>query len=201
MSPRGKQQNESMRQETQAKITTAALRVFAAYGFHGTTMKMIAQETGLSYGLIYHYFKSKEEVFLYLIEEALTLTGNIFNRVLTEEQPAWRALSNLSAALLSESLTGDATLYFHVMLQAFTQVNHLTGLSDRLNAYSEILMRQMVGVILRGQQEGTVAAGNPVALATTYLSLIQGLALYAFHDERVAQMMTPDDLLRILAAK
>jgi AcrR family transcriptional regulator len=63
MSPRGKKQNEQMRAEALEKIYIAALEVFAEYGYHGATMKRIAQATNLSYGLVYHYFPSKEAVF------------------------------------------------------------------------------------------------------------------------------------------
>lgn len=70
MSPRGKVQNEQMRQETLEKIEKGALKTFASYGFYGATMKKIALDTGLSYGLLYHYFKSKEDVFSHIVSVA-----------------------------------------------------------------------------------------------------------------------------------
>jgi pyruvate,orthophosphate dikinase len=62
MSPRGNEQNIRMRKDTLDRITSGALGVFAEYGYYGTTMKRITAATGLSYGLVYHYFKSKEEI-------------------------------------------------------------------------------------------------------------------------------------------
>ena len=55
MSPRSQKLNNQMRSQTLAKIDSAALKVFAACGYHGATMRRIAQAAGLSYGLVYHY--------------------------------------------------------------------------------------------------------------------------------------------------
>jgi TetR/AcrR family transcriptional regulator, fatty acid metabolism regulator protein len=43
-------------------ILDAAVRVFARQGFHGTRVSDIADEAGVAYGLVYHYFKSKDQV-------------------------------------------------------------------------------------------------------------------------------------------
>jgi AcrR family transcriptional regulator len=43
-------------------ILDAAIRVFARQGFHSARVSDIADEAGVAYGLVYHYFKSKDEV-------------------------------------------------------------------------------------------------------------------------------------------
>src|ERR671927_346465 len=43
-------------------ILDAAVRVFARQGFHTCRVSDIADEAGVAYGLVYHYFQSKEEV-------------------------------------------------------------------------------------------------------------------------------------------
>ena len=43
-------------------ILDAAVRVFARQGFHTCRVSDIADEAGVAYGLVYHYFKSKDEV-------------------------------------------------------------------------------------------------------------------------------------------
>lgn len=49
-------------QATKNRLIDAALRVFAEKGFVGSTTKDIAREAGVTDGLIYHYFKSKEDL-------------------------------------------------------------------------------------------------------------------------------------------
>ncbi|HEY2631557.1 MAG TPA: helix-turn-helix domain-containing protein, partial [Solirubrobacteraceae bacterium] len=43
-------------------ILDAAVKVFARQGFHGCRVSDIADEAGVAYGLLYHYFPSKDEV-------------------------------------------------------------------------------------------------------------------------------------------
>ena len=43
-------------------ILDAAVRVFARQGFHTCRVSDIADEAGVAYGLVYHYFGSKDEV-------------------------------------------------------------------------------------------------------------------------------------------
>lgn len=49
-------------EDRREQIIEAALRVFARKGFNGATNKDVAKEAGITPGLIYHYFESKEEL-------------------------------------------------------------------------------------------------------------------------------------------
>jgi TetR/AcrR family fatty acid metabolism transcriptional regulator len=54
-------------------ILDAAVRVFARQGFHSTRVSDIADEAGVAYGLVYHYFKSKDQVLNELFIERWSL--------------------------------------------------------------------------------------------------------------------------------
>ena len=58
----------SAKKNTKIKILDAAFNVFVKSGYNGTTMSHIVEESGLSKGAIYHYFSSKKELFLGLID-------------------------------------------------------------------------------------------------------------------------------------
>lgn len=60
--PRTKQQFEDIRQKSRKKILDAALEVFAKQGYHLATVDAIAKTAGISKGLMYNYFESKEQV-------------------------------------------------------------------------------------------------------------------------------------------
>ena len=55
------------------QILDAAIRVFARQGFHACRVSDIADEAGVAYGLVYHYFKSKDEVLNELFTERWSL--------------------------------------------------------------------------------------------------------------------------------
>jgi len=49
-------------EEKRRQLLDAAVRVFARKGFHASRVGDIAEEAGVAHGLLYHYFKSKDEV-------------------------------------------------------------------------------------------------------------------------------------------
>ena len=55
------------------QILDAAVRVFARQGFHSCRVSDIADEAGVAYGLVYHYFRSKDEVMNELFNERWSL--------------------------------------------------------------------------------------------------------------------------------
>jgi len=77
MSPRTNEENERIRQESKSKIMAAALELFANNGYHNTSISKVAKQAGVSKGLMYNYFESKEdllkEVAIYTLEEGMDI--------------------------------------------------------------------------------------------------------------------------------
>lgn len=74
MSPRTKEQNQAIREQTRQQIIDAAFELFANEGFTRTSISSIASKAAVSKGLIYHYFSSKKAI-LDAIAEQLTGLG------------------------------------------------------------------------------------------------------------------------------
>ena len=118
MSPRTKEQNEEIREERRQVILNAALELFAENGYHSTPISAIAKKAGVSKGLIYNYFKSKEEILLVLYEQYIDLISNLMdqnkdNEITNEEMERF-------FRLLTESMEKDNhywKLYFHLSMQ------------------------------------------------------------------------------------
>lgn len=68
MNPRTKAQNKTIREQTRQQIIDAAFELFAETGFQKTSIAAIAKSAGVSKGLIYHYFESKDDVLLAIFE-------------------------------------------------------------------------------------------------------------------------------------
>ena len=58
----------SKQENTKKKILDAAFNVFVSNGYKDTTMSHIVRESGLSKGAIYHYYSSKKDLFISLID-------------------------------------------------------------------------------------------------------------------------------------
>lgn len=67
-SVRSRAVGEADKAERRRQILAAAKRVFAASGYHGTKMAQVADAAGLSYGAVYWYFGSKDELFHALMD-------------------------------------------------------------------------------------------------------------------------------------
>ena len=64
MSPRSTLQNEKIRSESISNILNAAFKLMSAKGYDSTSIAQIATEAGVSKGLMYNYFQSKEDVYI-----------------------------------------------------------------------------------------------------------------------------------------
>ena len=60
--PRSTEQFEKIREQKKKLIMETALELFAKKGFDATSMSQVAQKAGISKGLAYNYFKSKQEI-------------------------------------------------------------------------------------------------------------------------------------------
>ena len=69
--PRTEKQFEEIRATKKALILDAALQVFARDGYHNASISKISKQAGISKGLMYNYFNSKEELLEILVGESI----------------------------------------------------------------------------------------------------------------------------------
>ncbi|HXD56166.1 MAG TPA: helix-turn-helix domain-containing protein, partial [Solirubrobacteraceae bacterium] len=79
--------------EKRRVILDAAVRVFARQGFHACRVSDIADEAGVAYGLVYHYFGSKDEVLDTLFLERWNVMLEVIRQVDGEQVPVREKLS------------------------------------------------------------------------------------------------------------
>lgn len=60
--PRTPQQNEQLRTDSQRRLLAAARKAFVRLGFDRATIRDIAEEAGVAQGLLYNYFRSKDDL-------------------------------------------------------------------------------------------------------------------------------------------
>ncbi|MEX0844636.1 MAG: TetR/AcrR family transcriptional regulator [Balneolaceae bacterium] len=79
MSPKTKEQNEEIRRQTRQQILDAAFELFANNGFSKTSIAAVAKKAGISKGLIYHYFDSKEAILEGIFNQLIELSEEVLN--------------------------------------------------------------------------------------------------------------------------
>jgi len=78
-------------------ILDAAIKVFARQGFHSTRVSDIADEAGVAYGLVYHYFNSKDEV----LNELFTERWSLLLTAIEEADMAMAASSGVTSPAMA----------------------------------------------------------------------------------------------------
>jgi AcrR family transcriptional regulator len=198
MSPRTSEENERIKAQTRQRILEAGLKVFALRGYHAATIGEVAGEAGLSHGLVYHYFTSKEDILLELT--AMAFEGSITANREAASVPgtAWEKLESIASMLHKNAIRGMSSYYFHLMLQAKLLALTLPKLGKlmkkRGHEYNDIL----VPLLKQGQREGSVVKGNPEQLANSFWALIQGLALAGLQAKGGGEITSPEIMLHIL---
>jgi AcrR family transcriptional regulator len=131
-------------------ILDAAIRVFAHQGFHSTRVSDIADEAGVAYGLVYHYFDSKEEVLNELFSERWSLLlAAIEEADASSESP--RAKLSAVAGFIVDSYRHDPDLMKVIIVEVTRAANSFgrTHLPEIRKAYDSIAK-----IVAEGQQIG-----------------------------------------------
>ena len=87
-------------EDKRALILHAAVRVFARKGYHTCRVGDIAEEAGVAHGLLYHYFRSKEDVLDCVFSETWADIAGAAHRVEETEEPARERLAGIAKILL-----------------------------------------------------------------------------------------------------
>jgi TetR/AcrR family transcriptional regulator, fatty acid metabolism regulator protein len=129
-------------------ILDAAVRVFARRGYHTCRVGDIAEEAGVAHGLLYHYFRSKEELLETIFRETWRDFLDAVRSVEETDESARERLSGIAKILL-RAWRRDPDLV-RVLVREVTRSSHLQRRIDEIDAAFDGLER----IIARGQQDG-----------------------------------------------
>jgi AcrR family transcriptional regulator len=131
-------------------ILDAAVRVFARQGFHACRVSDIADEAGVAYGLVYHYFASKEEVLDTLFLERWNVMLEVIREVDAEQIPV-RDKFTAIASFIVDSYQHHPDLMKVIIVEVTRAANSFgqTHLGQITEAY------ELIGqIVTRAQREG-----------------------------------------------
>ena len=149
MSARGSRAAKAA-QDKRRLILDAAVQVFARQGFHACRVADIADEAGVAYGLVYHYFASKDEVLDTLFLERWNVMLELIREVDAEPMHVREKLAAI-ASFIVDSYRHDPDLMKVIIVEVTRAANSFgqTHLEQIRTAYDLI-----EGIVMRAQQEG-----------------------------------------------
>jgi TetR/AcrR family transcriptional regulator, fatty acid metabolism regulator protein len=145
------------------QILEAAVRVFAAKGYEKSRVGDVAREAGVAYGLVYHYFDSKEAVLEAVFRESW---GRLLAAVALAEQTAGTAPERLELVvkIVLRAWRDDPDLV-RLLVREVTRNPHIQDELDEIGQAFASLERIIAG----GQAEGTLRRSLDPRLAAWML--------------------------------
>jgi len=104
------------------KFAEAAMSLIAQHGLEGVTMRAVAAEAGLSYGSLFHYFSSKDELLMHAVRHSTTLQKNRISKF-ASQYSGMKALEHLLCddAIINESSRDDWMVWLTFLYKAALQ--------------------------------------------------------------------------------
>lgn len=174
--PRTKAQFEEMRQATKEKIQDAASCLFAQKGVAGTNVQEIADRAGISIGLLYKHYKTKDELFNELVNIARAGLKETA-KLLSSDGDAKDILTAMTNEIIDDYKQKDTADYIIFLTQALISGLESEALDGLIEDDKELLAA-LAKLIERGQKDSQFRNGNPRELAVAYMSAIQGLSIF-----------------------
>ena len=134
------------------QILAAAVKVFAEKGFHESRVGDVAEEAGIAYGLVYHYFASKEELLETIFRTTWTEMLARVEEVEAAGVSASEAVRQVTALLL-RTWRRDPNLV-RVLVREVTRNQHVQQELEEITSAMEALER----IVRRGQETGEFRA-------------------------------------------
>ena len=195
--PRTEQANRQIREETAEKILAAAREVFARKG-KAAKMSDVASEAGVSPGLAYHYFPSKDAIFLALVRQLVRPKDELLAIVQRIPGTPRDRLERLVTAMV-ERRRADPEFY-QFFYQAMASDSLPADLLEQLKQQSLFFRETMRGLVVEGQATGEIANDDPDKLVTALSACLDGLSRVAQLSPKEAAKQMPDAgmILRVL---
>lgn len=196
MAPRSIESNEKIKDERRNQILLSALRCFTRNGFAATKMSDIADDAGISYGLVYHYFKSKDEVYTELIDHAIHSLGSVMEEISAEAGDPMEQIREIVSRIFNSIESKEASGYYYVLvMNAITCEANPVSKGDIISR-SVKKLTMFKDLIIQGQETGQIRKCDPLELAMTAFSAALGLASLKVSGV-IPQMPDPEILMRL----
>jgi len=142
-------------------ILDAAVRAFAAKGYHACRVGDIAEEAGVAYGLVYHYFPSKEAVLEAVFRETWGALLAALRELEDRREPADEKVRKVAAIVL-RSWRNDPDLV-RVLVR---EVARSPQIQQEIEEVEQAII-QLREIIERGQEAGELRSDLDPRLAAT----------------------------------
>ncbi len=170
MSPRSKKQFAEIREVSRKKILDASLELFGTKGYETTSINDVARKAGVSKGLLYHYFESKEDIVKQLIDDLTNRADGVMEEVFSDDP--------------KETMRTILQMFFNEMRNNFDQWQLIMNLSVQIEKFGFVhdvaVTKMKVYLELFEQLFTQMEWENPAAEAKQLGALFDGIGIQYF---------------------
>ena len=159
--------------KTKRDIFQSAIKIFSSNGYDGSTMDEISVTAGVAKGTVYYHFKSKDEVFKYIITEGVSLLRQQIDCIIKgpgDYSYKLRELSKNQLKLVYE----NKDLFKVIMSQAWGGKIRHSELRELLKSYMEDIEK----FLIKAMEDGTIKKCDSSFLTYTYFGTLGSIAVY-----------------------
>lgn len=172
--------SEEYKEKKRKSILESALKCFGEKGYHLTTMDDIVAYSNMSKGLIYNYFKSKEELYISLMDERSNRTLETIRNHFKLVPTAKEKIQELFRIYREASLTEEWRSFIRAHLEFWIYSSRQDHLREMMNSRYKNLFRDFIAEILeQGKKEGEFKQNvRAEIVASLFWSFIDGVCLH-----------------------
>ncbi|MBO4439814.1 MAG: TetR/AcrR family transcriptional regulator [Spirochaetaceae bacterium] len=158
------------KEERRKQILVKALELFVTKGYSETKITDISQALGISNGLLFHYYESKEQLYLALVQMGVDGTN-------TPQKSAYNTPLEYFEGFVHSLFAATATKVWIPQMFVLMNQAHRLGIPEQIRSLASSINQIEVSakIIEEGQKSGVFKKGDATALAATFWSSIQGI--------------------------
>ncbi|GGD96515.1 hypothetical protein GCM10010911_64070 [Paenibacillus nasutitermitis] len=166
-----------MRNATREKIHSAAMELFVHQGFGSTNVQDIADTAGISIGLLYRHYKTKDQLFHEMVAYAVEGLKRNINFFESDQSPK-KVIEQFVDEVYTDMMKGEELANLLILINQ----SLLAGTATASKQNEEILrvnaglLDATAQLIRKGQQLGEFRSGDAHEMAVFFYAAVQGLA-------------------------
>jgi len=182
--------------DVKRQIIESATKYFSKYGFHKTTMDEIAKNIHKAKGVLYYYFRNKEELFNEVLKKEL---DKLKAALLTIVQSNNNSLTILTDYILTRFKLLNMAVNYHETLKAdfFEKYHFVKNVRDDFERFEQI---QLTAIIEKGNKEGYLNVKNIGPTVDVAMMIIKSIEIPLFLQDKYKEYEnTLRDLINMIA--
>lgn len=166
--------------DVKSQIIESATKYFSRYGFHKTTMDEIAKNIHKAKGVLYYYFKNKEELFNEVLKQELGKLKAALLKIINSNN---NSLTILTDYILTRFRLLNKAVNYHETLKAdFFEKYHFV--KDVRDDFDDFEQTQLTAIITKGNEEGYLNVKNIGPTVDVAMMIIKSIEIPLFLQDK-----------------